>query len=198
MRAARKPSGECDMHDTLQNLFRYKAWANDKLLTALAGAGGRTSVTRAIVNALLAGFGGGSLARLAVKALNHSHIVDRIFAAHMRRQAHAYPSVNSSELPTLEDLSASIRKSDREYVDYVCALDREQLVERIDFTFTDGAPGRMSREEMLMHVINHGTYHRGQIGVLMMVMGAPSLKDGSLKDGFTTHLHEAQASARGR
>ena len=26
------------MHDTLQRLFRYKAWANDELLTAL-GAG---------------------------------------------------------------------------------------------------------------------------------------------------------------
>ena len=186
------------MHDTLQDLFRYKAWANDKLLTALAGAGGNSSVPRAIVNALLAGFGGGSLARLAVKALNHSYIVDRIFAAHMRREVYAYISVNSSELPTLEDLSANIRKSDQEYIDYVCALDREQLAQRIDFTFTDGAPGRMSRQEMLMHVINHGTYHRGQVGVLLMVMGAPSLKDGSLKDGFTTYLHEAEASMRGR
>ena len=66
-------------------------------------------------------------------------------------------------MPTLEDLSADIRKSDREYVDYVAALDRGQLAERIDFTFTDGAPGRMSREEMLMHVITHGIGHRGQV-----------------------------------
>lgn len=28
------------MHDTLQRLVRYKAWANDALLTALAGLGG--------------------------------------------------------------------------------------------------------------------------------------------------------------
>ena len=41
-------------------------------------------------------------------------------------------------MPTLEDLSADIRGSDREYVDYVSALDRDQLAERIDFTFTDG------------------------------------------------------------
>jgi uncharacterized damage-inducible protein DinB len=28
--------------------------------------------------------------------------------------------------------------------------------------FTDGAPGRMSREEMLIQVITHGVGHRGQ------------------------------------
>ena len=75
------------MHDTLQRLFRYKAWANDELLTALATLGGESPTTG-----------------LAIKALSHSYIVDRIFAAHMRRKAHAYTSANSSEMPTLEDL----------------------------------------------------------------------------------------------
>jgi uncharacterized damage-inducible protein DinB len=35
-------------------------------------------------------------------------------------------------------------------------LDSEQLAERIDFMFTDAAPGSMSREELLMHVISTG------------------------------------------
>ena len=164
------------MHDTLQHLFRYKAWANDELLTALAGLGGESRITG-----------------LAIKALSHSYIVDRIFAAHMRRKAHAYTSANSSEMPTLEDLSADMRKSDREYVDYVSTLDRVQLAERIDFAFADGAPGRMSREEMLMHVINHGTGHRGQVSAVMLLNSVPPAKD-----GFTTYLHEAEASSRGR
>src|ERR1700687_1966066 len=103
---ARKFSGDHDMHGTLQNLFRYKAWANDELLTALARLGGEPIV-----------------AGLAIKALSHSYVVDRIFAAHMRRKAHAYASANLSELPTLEDLSADIGKSDLEYIDYVSALD---------------------------------------------------------------------------
>ena len=130
---------------------------------------------------------------LAIKALSHSYIVDRIFAAHLRRKAHAYTSANLSEMPTLEDLSADIRTSDREYIDYVSALDRDQLAERIDFTFTDGAPGRMSREEMLMHVITHGIGHRGQVSAVMLLNSVPPAKD-----GFTTYLHEAEASTRGR
>ena len=164
------------MQDTLQRLFRYKAWANNELLTALAGLGGDSAVTQ-----------------LAIKALSHTYIVDRIFAAHLRQKTHAYASANLSEMPTLEHLSADIRESDREYIDYVSALDSDQLVERIGFAFTDGAPGRMSREEMLMHVITHGAGHRGQVSALMLLNSiAPAT------DGFTTYLHTAEASARRR
>jgi len=162
------------MLDTLQRLFRYKAWANDELLTALAKLDGASPVTS-----------------LAIKALSHTHVVDRIFAAHVRRRDHGYASANAGELPTLEDLSADIRTSDREYVDYVAALDRGQLAERIAFTFTDGAAGCMSREEMLMHVITHGIGHRGQVSALMLLNSlAPA------PDGFTTYLHRAEASTR--
>ncbi len=164
------------MQETLQRLFRCKAWANDELLTRLAEIGDKPPITG-----------------LAIKALSHSYIVDRIFAAHMRRQAHGYTSANASELPSLQDLAADIRQSDRDYIDYVSALDQDQLAEQIDFSFTDGAPGRMSREEMLMHVITHGIGHRGQVSALMLLNSiAPA------KDGFTTYLHEAEASARRR
>jgi hypothetical protein len=47
----------------------------------------------------------------------------------MTRKARAYNSANLSEMPTLEDLSTDIRKSDREYIDYVAALDGGQLAE---------------------------------------------------------------------
>jgi uncharacterized damage-inducible protein DinB len=88
---------------------------------------------------------------------------------------------------------AGIRKSDREFVDYVSALTSDQLPERIDFPFTDGALGRMSREEMLMHVITHGVGHRGQISAVM-----PLNSVAPVKDGFATYLHEAEAVRRRR
>jgi len=164
------------MYDTLQRLFRYKGWANEELLTALTRLDEGSAVTG-----------------LAIKALSHSYVVDRIFAAHMRGKAHAYTSANLSKMPTLEDLSADIRRSDREYIDYVSSLDGEQLAERIDFKFTDGAPGRMSREEMLMHVITHGTGHRGQVSAVMLLNSVPAAKD-----GFTSYLHQAEGLTRAR
>ena len=164
------------MHDTLQRLFRHKASANDELLTALAGLGETSPVTA-----------------LAIKALSHSYVVDRIFAAHMKHEKHEYMSANLSEMPSLAALSADIRASDRDYIDYVSALDDRQLAERIAFTFTDGAPGCMSREEMLMHVITHGVGHRGQISAVFILNGLTPVKD-----GFTTWLHEAEAFSRRR
>jgi uncharacterized damage-inducible protein DinB len=133
------------------------------------------------------------ITQLAIKALSHTYVVDQIFAAHLRQKNHAYTSANLSQMPGLEDLSADIRTSDREYVDYVSALDRGQLADRIDFAFTDGAPGRMSREEMLMHVITHGVGHRGQVSAVMLLNSVTPPKD-----GFTTYLHNADASARRR
>lgn len=111
----------------------------------------------------------------------------------MMRKAHPYSSANLSEMPALEDLFADIRKSDREFIDHVAVLDGDQLVEQIDFAFTDGAPGRMSREEMLMHVITHGAGHRGQVSALMLLNSVAGAKD-----GFATYLHEAEAPARRR
>lgn len=164
------------MHDTLQRLFRYKAWANDALLTTLAGLGDDSPITG-----------------LAIKALSHSHAVDRIFAAHMQGRVHHYMTTNPEPLPSLEVLSAEIRRSDREYLDYVPSLDRAQLVEQIDFVFTDGAAGRMSREEMLLHVITHGVGHRGQVSALMLLNAKTPAPD-----GFASYLHRFEGSARGR
>ena len=164
------------MHGTLERLFRHKASADDELLRALAELGDEAPVTK-----------------LAVKALSHSYVVDRIFAAHLRGTDHRYSSATLTELPALAELSDDIRASDREYVDYVSRLDEQQLAEHIDFAFTDGAPGRMSREEMLMHVITHGVGHRGQISAVMLLNSMSPAAD-----GFTTYLHKSEPLARRR
>jgi uncharacterized damage-inducible protein DinB/putative sterol carrier protein len=165
-----------DQISTLERLFRYKAQANDEVLAAMRL------------------FDDASPAReIAIRILSHTHVVDRIFAANLTGTGHGYTSANRNEAPTLEELSGAIRTSDRWYIDYVSRLDDAQLAERIDFTFTDGEPGRMSREEMLMHVTIHGASHRGQLGWIMMENSiAPPA------DGLTSYLHKAEASARRR
>ena len=163
------------MQNTLQRLFHYKLWANDALLNALAELGSSSPITG-----------------LAIKALSHTYIVDQIFAAHLRRMEHTFAAPNLDQMPNLEDLSLDIRASDKEYLTYVSRLEPADLAERIDFTFTDGAPGSMTREEMLMHVITHGVGHRGQISAVMILN---SRKPAS--DGFTTFLHTTEATTQG-
>ncbi|SRR5579885_106418 len=163
---------------TLQRLFRYKAWANDGMLKAVHRF---DPVSQAMDR------------EIAMRILNHTYVVDRIFAANLRRLEHGYKASTTADVPALEELSQALRTSDGWYVDYVASLDRTDLAEGIDFTFTDGAPGRMTREEMLMHVALHGACHRGQIGFLMLKNSIPPSAD-----GFTTYLHNAEASMRRR
>ena len=165
-----------DQVSALERVFSYKAKANEEILAAMRQ------------------FDDASPAKeIAIRVLNHTYAVDRIFAANMRRAEHGYTSPNPGLAPSLDELSAAIKTSDQWYLDYVSRLDEARLAERIDFTFTDGLPGCMSREEMLMHVTVHGEYHRGQISLIMMQNSiAPP------GDGFTSFLHKSESSTRRR
>ena len=165
-----------DQTGTLERVFSYKAKANRETLAAIRQ------------------FDDASPAReIAIRVLNHTYAVDRIFAANLTGTEHGYTSPNPGHAPSLEELSAAIKTSDQWYLNYVSLLDEARLGERIDFTFTDSLPGRMSREEMLMHVTVHGEYHRGQISLLMMQNSITPPGD-----GFTSFLHKTEASTRRR
>src|SRR5262249_30407187 len=140
-----------DQVSTLERLFGYKAHSNEEILTTMRRFDDASSARQ-----------------IAITVLSHTYVVDRIFAANMTGAEHGYTSANPVQAPSLEQLAEAIKTSDQWYIDYVSRLDKAQLAEEIDFTFTDGEPGRMSREEMLLHVVTHGAGHRGQIGLLMM------------------------------
>jgi len=165
-----------DQISTLERVFSYKAKANNEILAAMRQ------------------FDDASPAReIAIRVISHTYAVDRIFAANLTGAEHGYTSANPSHAPSLEELSEAIKTSDQWYIDYISLLDEAQLSESIDFTFTDGLPGRMSREEVLIHVTVHGEYHRGQISLIMM---QSSITPPS--DGFTSYLHKTEASTRRR
>ena len=162
----------------LKSLFKHKAWANGEILTKIKLI---TTETQAAER------------HNAIRILNHTYVIDRIFAANLQRLKHEYTATNTTDTPALEQLESAIKESDAWYIDYVSKLTPETLSENIDFTFTDGALGRMSREEMLSHVVLHGGYHRGAIGRIMTQL---SMAPG--RDVFTGFLHLSEATARRR
>ncbi|WP_448953803.1 DinB family protein [Labrys neptuniae] len=163
-------------HTLLTSLYRYKAWANGMLLDAMLALDPK-ELPPALGKAL--------------RLLNHAHIVDHIFMAHLEGRSHGYDDNEPDHLPALPQLSTDIRELDQAYIDHVAGLTAEALAEPIHFKFTDGKPGRMSREEMLAHVITHGGYHRGEIGRLL-----PEVAQASSRDVFTGYLHQADPSRR--
>jgi uncharacterized damage-inducible protein DinB len=160
----------------LLSLFRYKAWANEELFNELQSACVQEHQT---------------VMHTAIRILNHVYVVDSIFAAHLHGEKHSYTQTNTEETPSFGDLFSAVRESDLEYIDYIEKLSPEDLRERIDFRFTDGNAGRMSREEMLVHVATHGGYHRGAVG-----RAVPQLSKAPPRDSFSSYLHAAESGRR--
>lgn len=160
----------------LRSLFDYKAWANDELLRSVAwlDADARKGERHA-----------------AIRLLNHTYVVDRIFAAHLEGRAHAYAATNTPETPTLDALAAAIAASDRWFVGYLDNVTPDQLAEARTFVFTDGGNARMTRAEMLMHVIVHGGYHRGAVGRILDQAGIDAPRD-----TLTRFLHGTELTPR--
>lgn len=162
----------------LHSLFRYKAWANEELFAQLAKLDPVAHEAER---------------HTAIRLLNHIYVVDRIFAAHLSGTAHPYTGTNTTETPTLPELGAAVADSDRWFLEYIGNLPSERLSESLSFTFTDGASGCMSREEMLAHVVTHGSYHRGAVGRIMSQVSVPPPRD-----TLTVHLHTLEPDRRGR
>ncbi len=55
------------------------------------------------------------------------------------------------------------RAIDDWYIAYSDAASDAALEEIIRFTFVGGGEGAMTHSEMLLHVVNHTTYHRGVV-----------------------------------
>lgn len=162
----------------LVSLFQYKAWANEELFAELEKLDPATQQADR---------------HTAIRLLNHIYVVDRLFAAHLSGEAPAYSATNTPETPTLAELHSAVAQSDAWFVDYVRELPAERLSESLAFSFTDGANGRMSREEMLLHVATHGSYHRGAVGRVMAQAGVPAPRD-----IFTVYLHRTEPQRRER
>lgn len=160
----------------LNSLFRHKAWANEELYAEVAKLDPATHQAER---------------HSAIRLLNHIFVVDRIFRAHLAGEAHGYAGTNTTETPTLDELREAAAATDRWYVDYTAGVPAERLGEAIGFTFTDGLRGRMTREEMLAHVITHGSYHRGGVGRILAQAGAQPPRD-----IYTVFLHRAEPQRR--
>jgi uncharacterized damage-inducible protein DinB len=151
----------------IRMLTRYTAWANARLFEALAGLPeGEAQAQRPT------GFGN------MVSTLSHAYVVDLIWQAHLCGQPHGFKTRNTETQPALGELRASQAAIDQWYVNYADGLDEGGLNEMVDFSFVDGGAGSMSRGDILLHVVNHKTYHRGYVAdMLYQASSRPPVMD---------------------
>ena len=151
--------------DTLGTLMRYKAWANELVFAAAAKLPeAELTAPRKIV------FGN------LVRTLNHVHAMDEVWRAHLEGRPHGFTTRNPEVCPALPELREMQKAMDGWFVRYADALSQEDEI--VHFHFIGGGPGSMTRRDILLHVANHGTYHRGNVASMMYQAGmAPPTTD---------------------
>jgi uncharacterized damage-inducible protein DinB len=137
-------------------LARYNHWANKIIFDAVAELppGEATRERQSIFKNM-------------VHTLNHNYVIDLIWQAHLEGREHGFTARNTPEHPPLEDLWEKQQAIDAWYIDWSERLSEAALAEKVRFTLVGGNKGVMTRGEILLHVVNHTTYHRGFVGDLI-------------------------------
>lgn len=145
---------------TIQQLFDYNVWAN---LRTVAGC---ESLSK---EQLLQQVGGsfGSLRNTL------AHIMDVEWLYHERWNGRAPSSFPRAEnYPDLSHIKIRWKSIDADLNRYVSALSANDITRVIEFRNTKGTLLRHPLWETMQHMVNHSTYHRGQITVLLRQLGA--------------------------
>jgi uncharacterized damage-inducible protein DinB len=142
--------------DTASMFLMYKSWANEITFSSLKILPDIELYKKRKTNF-----------KNIVSTLNHVYVVDDIFKAHLRNEPHGYTSRNTEEHPTLNELWSKQKEMDKWYLDHISNLSEDQLNQVITFEFVGGGQGNMSSHEIILHLVNHGSYHRGLVSDMM-------------------------------
>lgn len=142
--------------NSIRTLVRYKAWADEVFLAVVSGLPGQELVAPRPIT-----FGS------IIRTIHHSYCMDYVWQSHLLGRPHGLTTRNPVDHPGMDEIVASQQRIDAWYVDYADGLSDDQLAENVSFEFIGGGSGSMSRGDILLHVVNHTTYHRGHVADML-------------------------------
>lgn len=136
-------------------LTRYNHWANQVMYDAVAALPEGEAVKERK-----------SLFRNMVHTLNHNYVIGIIWQAHLERRDHGMTARNTPDHPPLAALWEKQQSIDGWYVRWSDALTADALDAPVSYTLIGGNKGTMTQFEVLLHIVNHSSYHRGFVADL--------------------------------
>lgn len=163
-------------------LYDYNCWANKRILAATARLSREQFVTPAdhtdetLRSILLHTLDSECVWRFLCQVNDHTaNLTDADF-----------PGLTEAELPTLEAIVAHWHAEERAMRTYLAELNDDRLAGIVSYTINDKTRNRVLWH-CLLHVVNHGTYHRSEAAAMLTRVGqSPGELD------FTLFLNETQ------
>ncbi|HEX3948543.1 MAG TPA: DinB family protein [Steroidobacteraceae bacterium] len=137
-------------------LTRYSAWANSLLYSSI-GELPNEELTKPRQSVF------GNLIRI----LNHVYTMDLVWQAHLEGRSHGFTARTPEVQVSFSELRMAQATLDSWYVRYAEEMSDRLGEEIVEFTFIGNGEGAMTRGDILLHVVNHTTYHRGHISAMM-------------------------------
>ena len=78
----------------------------------------------------------------------------------------------ASDFPTVDSLRTRWSQLEKEYTEYIGGLMDDSLERVMAYTNTKGEQWEYPLGSMIQHVMNHSTYHRGQVTTMLRQLGA--------------------------
>lgn len=149
--------------ESIRELYQYNRWANARSLEASAAVSAE-DFTKEV---------GGSFASLR-GTLAHMYGADWIWLERWKGISPRQLPF-SLEFPDVASIRSRWEAVENERQEFLDALDLGRLAEVISYVNLQGQTFAYPLRRMLQHVVNHGTYHRGQITTLLRQLGATPL-----------------------
>jgi uncharacterized damage-inducible protein DinB len=144
----------------LQRLIDFHYWARDRMLAAVA-----TLTVKQYVRPV-----GNSFPSVR-DTVNHLYRAEWVwFSRWQGASPTAFPP--EDQLPDLETVAAEWQALEHQLRGYVGALAETDVSRVFEYRLINGTPGRSPFWEMVVHLVNHSTYHRGQVTTLLRQHGA--------------------------
>lgn len=147
----------------------YNLWANRKTTELLA------SLDPSVINQSIAN----SFPTIK-ETLKHLHYAESIWLQRIQLNEHTqipWPEAN----PSADQLYSDLIQASQDLKDYVDGLNADDLGRTVSFITGEGASLSNTIERIIYHVINHSTYHRGQVITMLKQLG--------IKEAVSTDLY---------
>ena len=141
-------------------MANYNAWANVRLFR-MAGALQDEQYRRNV----------GAYFKSLHGTHNHLLAADRIWMHRLTGAGDHPDKLNAILFDDLSPLLAARVEEDRRIIDFVHGLADPAFEEALEYRTLNGTPQSQRRREILAHLFNHQTHHRGQAHAILTVLG---------------------------
>ena len=158
-----KPDKELNMFELIKDFCRYNLWANRIIITDTEPSLSQFALIEAK----------NSFSTIQTTLL---HIMDAqmVWLACLRKNPiTAFPSVNFSG--SFSDCKSALIENSQEFYDFVSSQNESFCEEISIYKNSAGRQFEQKNGEIILHCMNHSTYHRGQIITLLRKFGQTGL-----------------------